>query len=285
MPVVRLAVLRLLLALSIALCVTDTAHAQLLLMREHERLMDSGRMGLGFDLNTFFGNADGAGYSLLQPTAMAAFRFREVVIEGALPFAYFHENNQPGKDYDRAALGNPWAALLYLPDCDCGLSRLSLGVAAPVVGSGDKLEMAASWLARGANGDWDGYLWRPDMLPLVVGASTLKELGRFQFVWDADLVFGMPGGGRDFDFGAQMAGEADVMFGWQSMLGARIAGTLYPTLPGDAFQSSITTFFRYMRTQDSFALRFVLNLDPPFGFSFSRDGMWGAGLLYARSFF
>lgn len=284
MPVVAVRLFSVVLALCVC-AISGHASAQLLLMREHERLMDSGRIGLGVDLNTFFGNARDAGYSLVQPTVMGAFRFRELVIEGALPLAYFHENNEPGADKNRAALGNPWGALLYLPDCECGLSRLSLGVAAPVVGDSDGLEQTASWLARGANGDWDGYLWQPDMLPLVAGASTLKELGRFQLVWDADLIFGMPGGGRDFEFGAQMAGEADVMFGWQSMLGARISGVLYPTLPGDSFQSAFTTFFRYMRTSDSFALRFVLNIDPPFGFSFSRDGMWGAGLLYARSFF
>jgi len=257
----------------------------MLLFREHERQMDSGRIALGFDLNTFFGNTHDAGYSFLQPTVMASFRFRELVIESALPFAYFHENNDPGEDHNQVSLGNPWFALAYLPDCECGLSRLSLGVAAPVAADGSPREAMALWLARGANGDWDGYLWRSDLLPLVLGASTLKELGRFQLVWDADLIAGMPGNGRTAEFGAQMAGEADVMFGWQTMFGLRISGATYPTMAGDKFQSALTTYLRYMRTSDSFALRFVLNLDPPAGFSFSSDGVWGAGLLYARSLF
>lgn len=267
-----------------ALFMPTSADAQLLLMREHERLMDSGRLGMGVDLQSFFGYRKGSGYSFVQPTVMASYRFREVVFEGAVPFGYFHENNDPGEDHDKVALGNPWGALLYLPDCECGLSRLSLGIAAPVANSGARTDRVMQGLARGVGGDWDGYLWLPDMLPLVLGASTRKEIRWLRLSWDADLIFGLPGGGRAFDFGAQTAGEADILIGWQTTFGARISGVFYPTLPGDAFQSAITTYVRYMRPSDSFALRFVLNLDPPAGFAFSRDGMWGLGLLYARSF-
>ena len=254
-------------------------------MREHERQLDSGRVALGVDINTFFGNAHDAGYSFVQPSILGSFRFRELVVEGALPFAYSHENNQPGKDNDQLAMGNPWGALLYLPDCACGLSRLSLGIAAPVASDSSRLAALALAFSRGANGDWDGYLYRADILPLVLGASTRKELGRFRLTWDADVIIGLPGGNRDAEIGAQMAGQADVMFGWQTTLAGRISGTYYPTLPGEELQSAFTTYLRYMRTSDSFALRFVLNLNPPAGFSFSTDGIWGAGLLYARSFF
>jgi hypothetical protein len=57
----------------------------------------------------------------------------------------------------------------------------------------------------------------------------------------------------------------------------------YPTLPGDKFQSAFTTYFRYSTVDDSFTLRFVLNIDPPAGFSFANNGMWGAALSYSRS--
>lgn len=271
-------------ALGCLCLLASSAEAQLLLMREHERMMDSGRVGLGIDVNTFFGNTRDAGYSFLQPSVLGSFRFRELVVEGALPFAYFHENNDPGSDSDQLAMGNPWGALLYLPDCECGLSRLSVGLAAPVASDSSRLDAMALTLARGASGDWDGYLWRADMLPLVLGASTRKELGRFRLTWDADVIIGLPGGNRDTEFGAQMAGEADVMFGWQTTLAARISGAYYPTLVDDSLQTALTTYLRYMRTADSFALRFVLNLNPPAGFSFNSDGIWGAGFLYARSF-
>jgi hypothetical protein len=268
----------------IAPCLHGTAHAQLLPMREHLRQMDSGRLALSADLNMFFGDTQGAGYSLVQPSVLAGVRFREVVLEGALPFAYFHENNDPGSDHDQFSVGNPWTALLYLPDCDCGLSRLSVGVAAPVASGEDARDRMALALARGAVGDWDGYLWLADALPLVLGASTRLDLGRVRLVWDADAIIGLPGNGRDAEFGAQMAGQADVMFGWQTTLVGRLSGAYYPTLSGDVFQSALTFYLRYSRISDSYAVRFVMNLDGPAGFSFPH-GIWGLGLAYARSFF
>jgi hypothetical protein len=266
------------------MCFCSAAAAQLLPMREHVREMDSGRAALSADLNMFFGNTRGAGYSLVQPSVLAAVRYRELVIEGAMPFAYLHENNDPGGDHDQFSLGNPWLALIYLPDCECGLSRLSAGIAAPVASGADAHDRLALALARSAVGDWDGYLWLADALPLVVGASTRKELGRFRLVWDTDAIVGLPGNGRDAEFGMQMAGQADVMFSWQTTLVGRISGVYYPTFSGDVFQSALTFYLRYALMSDSLALRFVMNLDGPAGFSFP-DGVWGVGVSYARSMF
>jgi hypothetical protein len=268
---------------SIVVLSAGSAHAQLLMQREHDRQMDSGRIGLGIDLNTFFGYRHNAGYSFVAPTPLLSFRFRELVLEGALPFAYVHENNEPGADRDLVALGNPWFSMLYLPDCECGLSRLSLGVAAPVAHDDGALSRGLYTLARGASGDWDGYLWLPDALPLVLGASARKDMRFIRLAFDSDLIVSLPGGGRTTEFGAQLAGELDLLFGWQSTLGFRLSGVSYPTMPGDKFQSALTTYFRYSTLNNSFALRFVLNFDPPAGFSFSPDGMWGAGLSYSRS--
>ena len=255
-----------------------------MLMREHEREMDSGRIGIGLDTQMFFGYRKDAGYSFVQPTLMASFRFREAVFEAAMPFGYYHQNNDPGADHDQFGLGNPWFALLYLPDCECGLSRLSVGMGAPVAQGGSELERTMTALGRGVAGDWDGYLWLPEFWPLVVGASTRKEIRWLRLVWDSDLILGLPGGGRTTEFGAQMAAEADILIGWQSTFGLRVWGVLYPTFPGDIFQSAAMAYFRYNRPNDSFSLRFTLNFDPPAGFSFTDDGMWGAGLAYVRSF-
>jgi hypothetical protein len=254
------------------------------MMREHEREMDTGRFGLGIGRADVLRLPPGCGLQLRAAHGHGSYRFREVVFEAAMPFGYFHENNAPGADHDRFGLGNPWFALLYLPDCECGLSRLSLGMGAPVARGGSDLEKTMVALGRGVAGDWDGYLWLPEFWPLVAGASTRKEIRWLRLVWDADVILGLPGGGRDTEFGAQMAGEADFLFGWQTTLGLRAWGALYPTLPGDKFQSAAMLYLRYTRPHDSFAARFTLNFDPPAGFSFQRDGMWGAGLAYVRSF-
>jgi hypothetical protein len=283
------------LAFLLLLLVPASADAQLLTLREHVRQMDSFRFALGADLNMFFGKletpppspydpAGRAGYTFFQPTVTAAFRLYEAVFEAAFPFAYYHENNDPGADHDELTLGHPWFGVSFLPDTICGLARLSLGIAPQLSKADHPREARTLELSRGAIGDWDGYLWRNRMLPLVLGVSTRKERERsWRLGWDADLIWGLPGGGRDSDFGAQTAGDAAVLFGWRTSLGMRLSASYYPTLEGDNFQSALTAYLRYARPSDAFGARFVLNLDGPAGFSFGGDGMWGAGLFYTAS--
>lgn len=245
--------------------------------------MDTGKFGLSTDLNTFMGEHRGSGYVFFQPTLAASFRIYEVVLETALPFAYFHENNDPGGDHNQFALGNPWFAVSFLPDTSCGLSRLSLGIAPDLVRARDPRDFMALSLARAATGDWDGYLWLEHTLPLVFGASTRKERGVWRIGWDGDIVFGLPGSGRQTEFGAQTAGEFALLFGWNVSLGTRLSAAYYPTFSGDPFQSALTTYLRYARTSDAFGARFVMNLDGPAGFTFSDNGIWGAALFYSTS--
>lgn len=253
--------------------------------REHVReQIDSERAGVGLDVNTFFGKAKGAGYTLLQPTITAAARYREAVLEAALPFAYVHESNQPGADNDRFALGNPWFALAYLPACECGLSRLSLGIAVDAASSATPLVRRTNALARGATGAWDGYLWTDRMLPLVVGASTRANVARHvRLSWDGDLIFGLPAGARDFEFGTQHAGELAYLPTWHWQIALRVSAAWYPTFEGDRFQSSLGSVLRYVFVRDAIGARFVMNLDRPHGFAFDQAGMWGLALFYAKS--
>ena len=44
-------------------------------------------------------------------------------------------------------------------------------------------------------------------LPLVLGASTRKELGRFRLTWDADVIIGLPGVDREAKWGLSVAGS------------------------------------------------------------------------------
>jgi len=269
--------------LLLALLVAAPVHAQLVTAREYERMLDSGRVALTTDVNTFFGKALESGYTFLQPTAILAARYREAVFEAALPFAYFHENNEPGRDHDRFALGNPWLALAYLPDCTCGLSRLSLGMAIDASQSDSALERRALALARGAMGNWDGYLWMDHLLPIVAGVSTRTQLDIVRLSWDGDVLFGLPVGGRNFEFGTQHAGELALVFDWHWQLAGRVSATYYPTFDGDKLQSALSFYLRYTVVQDSLGARFVMNLDGPAGWAFSRAGMWGLGLFYSTA--
>ncbi|MET0340150.1 MAG: hypothetical protein ABW252_04080 [Polyangiales bacterium] len=275
-------------ALSLAALFTPlraSAQSALTPWREHVReQIDSERAGLGLDLNTFFGKAQGAGNTFFQPTVTAGARYREGVLEAALPFAYAHENHDPGDDGDRVALGNPWLALAYLPACECGLSRLSLGIAIDAASSRTALVRRVNALARGATGDWDGYLWIDRMLPLVLGASTRADIAKHvRLNWDGDVIFGLPAGTREFEIGTQHAVELAYVPTWHWQVSLRASAVWYPTFEGDRFQSSLGSVLRYVFVKDAIGARFVMNLDPPHGFAFTKDGMWGLGFFYQRS--
>jgi hypothetical protein len=266
----------------VALLLPVTARAQLYPFREHLRLLDTGRLAVGSDSAVFFGKVGDEQRALVQPTLLAGFRIWELVLTGALPLAYYHSADGADGNLTKLALGNPWGEASYLPDCACGLSRLSVGAGLPAA-TASPLGAQALSVARGAHGNWDGYLYMPDFLPLVFGASTRMERGRLLFLWDGDVIVGMPGRGRDLELATQHAGEADLRFGWDMTLGARISATYYPTLPGDKFQSAMTAFFRYAWVDNTLVMRMVLNLDGPAGPAFGQRGMWGAGLHYVRS--
>jgi hypothetical protein len=259
----------------------STASAQFVTAREYERMLDHAKVAATVDVVTFFGHAADAGYAFVQPTAMLSSRYREAVFEAALPFSYFHENRNPGADSDRFLVGNPWLGLAYLPDCTCGLSRLSLGMAIDAAQSDSVLEQRGLYLARGAMGDWDGYLWIDKMLPLVVGASTRLDLGMVRLSWDGDLIFGLPARTREFNFGTQHAGELAVLFNWHLQIAGRISGAYYPTFAGDDFQSAMSFYMRYVVVTDSLGVRFTFNLDGPRGWSFDPAGVWGLGIFYS----
>ena len=118
------------------------------------------------------------------------------------------------------------------------------------------------------------------MLPLVAGISTRLDSGMVQLSWDADLIFGLPASSRDFEFGMQNAGELALIFNLHLALAGRFTTAWYPTLGGDEFQSSLTFYMRYTFVTRSIGVRFVMNIDPPHGFAFTREGMYGLGFFY-----
>jgi hypothetical protein len=260
---------------------SSSAAAQLAPLREHTRQMDSRGIALSLDVNSFFGTLEGARYAFLQPTPLAAARLGEAVLEAALPLAYFHERGADGARQNRFSPGNPWVALAYLPDTSCGLARLSVGVGIELADASTPLRRRALELARDVHGGWDGYLFIDHLMPLVLGVGTLKELSVLRLAWDADVVIGLPGPGREVELGAQTAGELALRLVWHTSAAARATLAYYPTLGGDELQTALSFVLRHARPQgDSFGARFVLNLDR---FSFADDGVWGAGVFYATS--
>jgi len=275
---VRVCVLTLLVWLFAVPC-----EAELFPLREHVRQIDSWKVGVALDSSSFFGRVDGARYALVAPTLGASLRIGEAVLEAALPFVYVRERSDEAGTLNNIALGNPWLGLSYLPDCSCGLSRLSVGIAPDLATASAPLDQTALSLARTAQGNWDGYLWIPDLMPLVVGASTLMQLGILHLVWDGDVIVGLPGGGRNKELGFQSAGDASLWFGARVALGARVHAVTYPTFSGDRFQSALSAYLRARIGGQSVGVRYLENLDGPYGIASSGGRVWGLGLFIATT--
>jgi len=188
-----------------------------------------------------------------------------------------------GKDRE-LRVGNIWAGVSYLPDCSCGLSRLTLGVGAPSARADSAPERQALRLAAGQHGNWDAYLWTPDLFPLVFGYQTLLPLGRgelFRLRGEGDVAIGLPGGQRDSEVGLQWRGEAAV--GRMIEVGAWMSAVYWPTFDSGKFQSALATFVRYGTRDTSVGAELVMNLDSPMGFAFVGDGVWSVQLSWLSS--
>jgi hypothetical protein len=217
-------------------------------MREHVRNMDSGLFGASVDASALLLRGEGAHDVLVAPTFDLSYRLGEAVFEAALPVSYLERVEDEASERV-LTLGNPFFGIAYLPDCSCGLSRLSLGVGAPVANDGSWLRARALLLARAAQGDWDGYVWNPNIFPLVAGASTLIETRRLRLSWDGDAVFGLPVGSHAFAFGVQNAGELAWLLGRRVRLGGRVHAVYFPVRtpdsePGTRFQTAATAYLR-----------------------------------------
>jgi hypothetical protein len=247
------------------LLLSGTARAQLQTMREHVRNMDSGRFGIGVDSSVLVHRTDAAHDVLVAPTFDLSYRLGEAVFEAALPVAYLKrtENEQ---SLQKLALGNPFLSVAYLPDCSCGLSRLSAGVGIPLADAGDALRGRALNLARASRGDWDGYVWSPNIFPLVVGASTLMERRTLRLAWDGDLIFGLPAGARAFAFGVQNAGDLAWLLGRRVRLGGRIHAVYFPvesvSAPDDSrLQAALSAYLRVSWPTFWTTASYLVNLD------------------------
>lgn len=247
------------------LAVSAAAQAQLQPMREHVRNVDSGSLGVAVDTSALVLRTDAAHDVLVAPTFDISYRLGEAVFEAALPVAYLTREEE-GESLHALALGNPYVGIAYLPDCSCGLSRLSLGTGIPVASDDESLRARALTLARAARGDWDGYVWNANLFPVVVGASTLMEKRSVRLAWDGDLVFGLPAGARAFAFALQNAGDLAWLLGRRVRLGGRIHANYFPVNASNAvsdarFQSAASAYLRVSWPSFWTTASYLVNLD------------------------
>ena len=168
--------------------------------------------------------------------------------------------------------GNPLAAGYYVSRQRDGYLRLGFGVTAPIANSDEVLSLAHGVAMRGL---WDSWLYLPDSFGIVLPFQIERRMDHL--ILGADTAFGIliPTGDREeSDAVIQLAGLVGGSSGAVSA-GARLQLVWVPTSSSDNAQVSLVPFVQGDFSEGFAYLRFLVNLDEPFGVFGDGADVWG----------
>ena len=183
------------------------------------------------------------------------------------------------------------AALLF--DAPEGEPMYEVGawVTLPTAPASDITDAAALSLANGMRGAWDPWLWIVDYLAIVVGGRlTLPFSPELTFTGEADVagIFYAGDSSGETRFAVQGAGELDYRPGAGAVsLGARLSAVVADdTLPDrKTLQLAAMPFARIHPSENaSIGAGLLLNILPPYGFSFASGKVWSLRLEATATF-
>lgn len=200
-------------------------------------------------------------------------------------FAWVSMAPQGAETREAVWWGNPAFAAHYRAVAGGWLLRLGIGVAVPAAQlEGASAEQGAQSLAAytraaGVFGGWDPWLWAPETLSLLVPARAESLAG--SLLLGAELGVGVLIGldERVDDLGAVVQIGFDAAYATEIVrLGVGLYGVWTPTRARDEFQGSVEPYARIEAGPVFVRLALTVNLDTPFGTSFTDDGLWGLRL-------
>ena len=183
------------------------------------------------------------------------------------------------------------AALLF--DAREGEPSYELGawVTLPTAPADDITDLATLSLASGMRGAWDPWLWIVDYLAIVVGGRLALPLSpEVVFAGEADGAVILYAGDSSGEtrFAVQGAGEIDYRPGGGALsLGARLSAVVADdTLPDRKSLQLAAMPFARIHPSDSawIGAGLLVNILPPYGFSFASGKVWSLRLEAAATF-
>ncbi len=202
----------------------------------------------------------------------------DLALSGRFGFATL---DQSGSDFVVRPL-NPFLALHLTPEMERVRMRVGVGAALPLAGVEDDQSRAAYRTARGIRGSWDPWLYRWDTFSLAVPLRIEFDVApALQLAADGAVFLHIgtrPGAGEQL--GVQGAVEARARLGAID-LGVR-AQIVRPE--EDRTQAALEPFAALHLGPVDIGARLTMNLAPPDGFAFDRDGIWGAHLSLGYRF-
>jgi hypothetical protein len=243
--------------------------------------------GLGF-----IGKVDGEQILMAAPRFGGAFLLADTIdLDVEMPLVVANvDAKESGETETRVSPGNPYVAASYVSAVRAHRLGLGFGVAAPVAKDDrdDPYDNYAFDYARAARAGREGWLYTPDRMALVVSGSFESKIEHGPLIGvDAALAL-MPrvrGDASAFVSTTQFGLSVAAVLGQSVQLGGRFDSVLLPSDMSERVQNALVPFLQ-VSTGDGvlFAAELTINLDDPYGLSFTDGGVWGLSLLAGSRF-
>jgi hypothetical protein len=188
-------------------------------------------------------------------------------IELDWPFGFASSSSELGDGVDEFRSGNPFLAGYYVSRQQNGYLRVGLGIAPPLASADDLDDILPLAMPTAMRGMWDAWLYVPEHLTLAVPFQIESRSGGLLLGADTAAAVLIPTGdneGADTDLSIQLAGlvggKRDAVSG-----GVRLQLVWVPTSDADNAQVAFVPFVQGDFDAGFVYLRFLVNLDEPFG--------------------
>ena len=244
------------------------------------------RFHLWGELGIFTGDLRGTKAIAFSPLFGLRLQFTQNVIMD-LQWGLAHATLKPDNDDSDTAFrpGNLWAAVHYQGAKKSFSYRFGLGLTAPTatLPSDDPINrfltaQAAFVLAAAMRGNWNYWLWDPYALSIIVPlrVERRKPSG---FMWGVEFDAGIMISVSDKNAGDDPIVQMEGDMGYQAIdwlrVGSRFALVILPKSEGQKTQLSVEPFLRFGPEERFVAVRLLINIDNPNGFSFDKNEVWG----------
>lgn len=178
-------------------------------------------------------------------------------------------------DENKFNLLNPTIAAHTVLELGPANLRVGLGAAIPVAKSDWKNRLAYAQLA-GAVGRWNQWMYAPKQATVLLPARLEVAMTDSFYIAAEAAAFAMIATSDTAvtDYGAQVAAEAMVPLGLIDV-GARLQGVYTANKNDSLFQTAAGPLLKFGLGPAFLEALLLMNLDEPYGFSFSDGKTWG----------
>lgn len=216
------------------------------------------------ELGWFFDSELGDSVHALAPVLSARVSIADNFdLELDWPFAFVSASAEYGGDQFRS--GNPLLAGYYVSRQPDGYMRVGFGLAPPIASADGRIDVLPLAMGVALRGFWDSWLYVPETLSLVFPFQIERRNNGVIFGADTALAALIPTGDSDeANVAVQLAGLVGGTTGPVSA-GIRLQLAWLPTSDGDNAQVALVPFVQGDFSAGFAYLRFLINLDEPFG--------------------